>query len=635
MPNFSRKFIILIICCLGVIIYSNSFSSSFHFDDELSIVSNLSIRDLFNLKGIWNFWPTRFITYLSVAFNYYFNQLNVFGFHLFNLTVHLSNTLLVWWLISLTFLTPAIKQQEISKYSKNIAFFASLIFLTHPIQTQTVTYIIQRATSLAAFFYLLSLGFYIKSRILQEDKGSKFSCWFYYIASILACICSMFTKEFAITLPFSIILYEFFFIKEEKRINWKYVFPFLMCLLVIPSVMFFTKSVNFVEMRLVTEPSPGISWWHYLLTQTKVLVTYLRLLILPINQNIDYDYPISKSIFEFGVGISLIFLSVLLFLAARLFSKYRLLAFSIFWFFLTLLPESGVIPIKDVIFEHRLYLPMVGFAIFIVAIIHYFLANKNTKIMVILLSAIVLLYSTFTYSRNYFWKDEIVLWNDVIRKSPKKARAYSERGNAYVNKGLYDRAILDFNKAIELDPFYANAYNNRGIVFLKKEMLDRAVFDFSEAIKNNSRSAFFYYNRANAYRVKGALDAAFKDYTSAIHINKNFSLAYHNRGAIYFELGRFDLAISDYSQALKIEPNLALTLYNRGNTYKAIGKLDEAILDYSQALKIEPNLAGAYRNRAQAYFLKGQYHNAWIDVRKVKELGFEVDAKFMEELKRH
>jgi len=152
---FNRKyklFVLSSIILLGTLIYSNTFYSSFHFDDLSSIVDNSAIRNISHLQTIWNFWPTRFITYFSVALNYHFSQLNVLTYHLFNLTVHLSLGILVWQFMLFTFSTPAMQAQKITKRAKLIAFFAGLVFIAHPIQTQGVTYIIQRAASLATFF---------------------------------------------------------------------------------------------------------------------------------------------------------------------------------------------------------------------------------------------------------------------------------------------------------------------------------------------------------------------------------------------------------------------------------------------------------------------------------------------------
>ena len=155
--------------------------------------------------------------------------------------------------------------------------------------------------------------------------------------------------------------------------------PFLLTLFIIPVTMLFThnQSIDSHEMHSAIEGSADISSMHYLLTQFRVMVTYIRLLFLPLNQNLDYDYPISKSLFELPALISFLFLITILFFAKRLFSKYRLVSFSIFWFFLTLLPESSLFPIKDVIFEHRLYLPLVGYSMFLVSGVYYLFRKES------------------------------------------------------------------------------------------------------------------------------------------------------------------------------------------------------------------------------------------------------------------
>src|SRR3990167_5669134 len=216
-----RLFSAIILCCVGIIIYSNTLHGSFHFDDTGSIVENVSIRHLTDLAAIWNFWPTRFITYLSLAINYHFNGLNVFGYHLFNLIVHLGSAFLVWWLALLTLSTPRMKDEKISDHGDLIALFIGLLFVAHPIQTQAVTYIIQRAASLAALFYLASLCLYVKSRALDRGIRNPLIRKFYYGGSLVTAVLAMFTKEMSITLPFMLLLYEYCFLKPKKGLNWK------------------------------------------------------------------------------------------------------------------------------------------------------------------------------------------------------------------------------------------------------------------------------------------------------------------------------------------------------------------------------------------------------------------------------
>ncbi len=291
---------------------------------------------------------------------------------------------------------------------------------------------------MATMFYLASLCFYIKSRNSPPPCGEGKGGGIYYAFSLIFAILAMFTKETAITLPLAIVLYEYFFLKTEKNLNFKYLAPFLLTLLIIPVTMALTasgKALSFSEMRHALEGSSKISSVHYLLTQFRVMITYVRLAFLPFNQHFDYDYPIYKNVFELPVLAGLIFLTAALFYCAkRLYLNHRLLSFSILWFFLTLLPESSIFPIDAVIFEHRLYLPMVGFSLFLASGISY-LGGKNATKTIVILSLIIACYSVLTYQRNKIWISEFTLWNDSFQKSPRKETAYLNRGFAYSGRG--------------------------------------------------------------------------------------------------------------------------------------------------------------------------------------------------------
>jgi Tfp pilus assembly protein PilF len=583
---------VIILLLLGLIAYSNSFHNSFHFDDVSSIINCPALKDITNVVGIWNLSSTRFITHLSLALNYKLGGLEVFGYHVFNLLVHLGSGILAWWLVLLTLNTPALKKEPISAYAQQIAFFSSAIFLVHPIQTQPVNYIIQRATLLAAFFYLASLSLYVRAR-LTDRPG------LYYALSLLTAFLSMLSKEIAVSLPLSIALYEFCFLKSRKSLSWKRIIPFLIVLLIILLIILFTKSIKFDELRGAVESKIGVSAYHYFLTQLRVKVTYLRLLFLPISQNLDYDYPISKSFFDIPVLLSALLLIAIFSLGCLLFHRRRLLSFAIFWFFITLLPESSIIPIIDVIFEHRLYLPMLGFSLFVSCGIYYLLRAKWAKIAPAILALLVICYSVMTYQRNKVWKDEFSLWNDNILKSPLKARPYFERADAHFRQGSLERAVSDYNKTVELDPGHAKAYNHRAIIFQKQ----------------------------------GKFDQAISDYDKAISLIPLYCVAYNNRGVAYLNKGNIDQAIADYSRALDIDPNYPDAYSNRANAYLIKGYLDSAISDCNRALEINPGLAQAYENRAKAYFIKGAYSKSWKDVRMAQGLGYGVNPEFIAALK--
>jgi len=559
---------ILAIIGLGVLTYSNSFFCSFHFDDDAYIVNDFAIKNLHNLADIWNVCPCRFITFLSLAVNYHFHQLNVFGYHVFNLAIHLGSAILVWWLVLLTFSTPAMKEEKIAAHANIIALFAGLIFVSHPLQTEAVTYIWQRAASMVAFFYLASLSFYVKSRLLDSRPQAEPAIGpgiFYYLLSLAAAVAAMFTKENAITLPLMILFYEITFIKPKKNLDWLQLFPFLLAFFIIPKTMMLTMSARFQEIRTIVEGPGGISPLDYLLTQFRVMMTYIRLLFLPFNLNLDYDYPIFKSFFETPVLISFLSLAAIFYFAKRMFSKYRLISFSIFWFFLTLLPESSILPQADVIFEHRLYLPLAGYCIFLPSGIYYLciaasprgeaIPKRIISLMVVILSLILALNTFLTYQRNKIWKNEIVLWQDVVQKSPHKARPYINRGWAYYNQGNFIQAMSDYTKAIEINPDLIYPYDDRGLIYARQGELTRAISEYNKAIAINPYYAKVYDDRGVTYLKQDHYLQALADFNKAIKVNPEYVDAYNDRGGFYAQQGKLSQAMIDYKKSIKIDPD--------------------------------------------------------------------------------
>jgi tetratricopeptide (TPR) repeat protein len=506
-----------ILLLAGVLAYSNTFQSPFHFDDTRTIVNNRSIKNILDLKAVWNPWPTRFVTFLSLALNYRLGGLNVSGYHILNILVHVLSAIMVWWLMLLTFFTPVMKDEKITMHARVIALFGGLIFVTHPVQTQAVTYIIQRSASLATLFYLASLAMYVKSKLLLRQGAAGRSKWLYR-CSLTAAVLAMFSKEMTITLPLAVILYEFCFFRTDKRFDWKYAAPMLYTVLIIPVTMLLTGSVDVGGMHRVLESKTSITAWQYLLTQFRVILTYIRLLLMPVNQNLDYYYAISRSLAEPALLASMAVLAAILATAVKIFSKYRLVSFGIFWFFLTLLPESSFIPIKDVIFEHRLYLPMAGFCFFLAGGLYYVFGERSLPSAVTISLVIVICCTALSYQRNLVWKSEFTLWNDVVRKSPMKARPYNNRGCIYREKGRIAEAIADFDRAIKRNPRLAPIYRNRGLAYRRQGKLQQAIADYTKAIEIKPGYASAYYERAAIYLIMKDYDKAWADVKKAISL---------------------------------------------------------------------------------------------------------------------
>ena len=543
--------VFLAILVIGFAVYFNSLESSFHFDDQAYIQGNPNIRTLTNLDV--TFWanPTVFLTYLSFALNYQYAHFEVFGYHVFNTFIHIFSSYLVYWLL---FLTLKIETNDkIKRYPHLIPFFSALLFLCHPLQTQAVTYIAQRATSLATLFYLLGLVLYIKARLSEN-------VWILTLAAIITAM-AMFTKEIAFTLPITICVYDFIFLnykKEPLPTRLATFFPFLLSLLIIPSIRFFYLALKgtptFSNIALETTAIPKL---HYLFTEFNVIRTYLRLLFLPINQNIDYDYPISTNLFELHTLLSLTLLISLLLIAIKALKHHKSIAFGIFWFFITLSVESSFIPIKDVIFEHRLYLPMVGFSLF--ASVGLFSILNNIKPYIISLSFIICALSFLTTERNKIWKNEISLWGDSVQKNPTNPRALQNSANAYLQ---------------EVRPLDALPYLENAIKYAKnRKMMDDA-------------TTVSLYNLGRVYVIIKKYTLAIQSLSEAVSRHPDFAQAWAFLGFAYQNTGDYKKAEDAYKRSEQINPNNP-TLYEFLSSYfKKIHNDQKAEVYLRKALKL-------------------------------------------------
>ncbi len=580
--------LILVILTMGIIAYSNSFDCSIHFDDR-NIFHYSVTRDSATVADWIHLFPNRPLGIVTFAANYNIHKLDIWGYHLVNLTIHLINALLIWWLTLITFATPLMKEEPISRHKTAIAFLTALLFVTHPLATQSVTYIVQRFASLATLFYFLSLILFVKGRLLP---GNKNTAMILFGSSLVSAVCGMLTKEIVFTLPFAIVLYDYCFIKtslSKPEVKDKsLIFSFIMLVIFI-LIYFRNRSLNVFD---TIPPDQGysysISMKEYFFTQFRVVLTYIRLFIFPFNQNFDYDYAISTGFFQIKTFLSFLVLLCILLTGVGLFKKYRLISFGIFWFFLTLSVESSIVPVsQNVIFEHRTYLPGFGFFIAFTGAFFYLFREQYFRMALMIILMIAAVNTVLTYQRNKIWENEYTLWTDCLKKSPDKARVNMERGIANIEIGQYQSAIGDLNKAIRLNPYYAKSYYNRGLVCAKLGLYRQTIEDCSEAI-----------------RLK-------PDYTDA----------YNNRGNAYAELGQYPLAIEDYNKTLRLIPGYYQVYVNRGNVYNKLNQYQKALEDYNRALILKPDDIRAYTNRAILYFNHHNENLGCLDSKRACELG--------------
>ncbi len=637
----------LVLILLGLAIYAQTFGFSFVFDDNYFMFNTPYIRGFDKINQIWTIFPkTRMVGVYSFALNYCINRLNPQGYHIFNFGIHLLAVGLVW-------ATAAVLFKIVGWIPQDLPFIIALLFLVHPCQTQAVTYISQRFESMATVFYIGSIYSYLCGRI----SSSKRRRIFLFTCSVGFAVLGILTKEVAVTIPLMILAVEFILLNRspfnfKKSPSWK--LYLLITVLGALFVFLFMKMVrtNFVDIYFhFSAPSEShngdmITGGKYVLTQMRVFLTFLRLLILPVNQNADYDYPLSTGLLHPPLTlVGLCLVGFITFLIFRLRKQWPLIAFGFAW--ILIIFSINTAPRVNVIFEHKLYLISFGFFLATVSTLSTII--KDRKILFGLLIMLIVVLSLASYKRNQVWKNDLTLWEDVSRKSPYKARPRYNRGFAYFNRGNFIKAIPDFNKAIEINPGYVEAYINRGIIYYEEGNLTAALSDYNKAIKINPNVAEAYYNRGDAYAKQNNLTGALSDYNKAIELNPDYAQAYTNRGSIYVKQGNFIQALSNYNKAIEIYPAVAvptdLTIwldrpktasageviksyyssyadayYNRGCVYDKLGNFTGALSDYSIAIVINSNYADAYNNRGFIYSRLGNYTQAISDFTKAIEI---------------
>jgi tetratricopeptide (TPR) repeat protein len=599
----------------------------FQFDDPRSITEVPFVRDIHQFPNAATL--PRAVGFFTFALNYRLHGTDVVGYHIVNLIIHILNALLVYALILLSFRTPVLKGSSLQASAKLIALFSALLFAGHPIQTQAVTYIAQRFASLATLFYLASLVAYVRSRLASMERPSRYQSVVWYMASLISAVLAMKTKEIAFTLPVVIVLFEFLFFKGPMKKRVLVLLPLLFTMVIIPLTLLGTARPlddMLSDISEATKVHTTGSRGEYLVTEFTVIVTYLRLLFFPANQNLDYDYPLFESFFTPEVVFSFLFLALILGTGAyllyrdrQLHGAGRLTAFGIFWFFITLSVESSIIPIADVIFEHRLYLPSVGFFLSGTSALFWGAERlearwaKAERAVVIALATAVVVFTSLTFARNIVWQSEVSLWEDVIKKSPGKARGYNGLGLAYFNRGRYDKAIEAFARAIALHPSYGVAFNNIGNAFYRNGLYDRAIEAQTKAITLEPDNAIFRDNRGLSYAATGAYDRAIDDFTKATALDPSYAKSYHNLGFVYHSKGLYLLAIEEYTKAISLDPGNAVFRSNRGLSYAAKGEYERAVEEYTVAIALNPGFVDAYNGRGTAYGLQGRYDEAIAD----------------------
>lgn len=616
---FANRFVQLVLLISAVAaVYSNSLAGSFHFDDVF-LLQDPAILHRDYLAGLGG---TRYIPELSFILNYALGGREVLGWHLVNLALHGITVALVYVIARLL----VGRLEPDGSHRAWLPFAAALLFAVHPIQTEAVDYIWQRVAILAALFYLASVVLFILAR-LRSGGASK---WLLWLGALLMGFLAMKCKENSFTLPFAVLLTDWLLIPKSP---WRERWPALAFLLLLPVI-------PLSHLDIMQDPGTGllsqtvdITWWSYLLTESHVVLTYLRLLFLPLDQNLDYDYPLVQGLDPLtcaALAFHLLLMAgcvMLLWRRDRFHPLLALAAFGLLWFYLTLAVESGLVPIRDVIFEHRLYLPSAGFIIAMVSLGAWALGKLPAPLLrrgcaVVIVTALTVGFGGLTYARNRVWHDELSLWSDVVQKSPGKARGHSNLALAYQSEGRKDLALKEFETAhaeapddvgimldlvgdyelagqdssalallkhaVEVAPGNADVHHWLGSLYLRAGALGPAEQEFTRAIALKPDDAGFHNDLGTAYERSGDYAAAVREYRESTRLDAASSLAWGNLGAAEQESGDMGAALQAYGHALALDPDNSRALFDYAVAELQTGHPTEAGKAFGQVLALQP-----------------------------------------------
>ena len=498
-PKYLFTFISLFI--ILILIYSNSFYGEWHFDDYANIVINPHIQiksfSLPEIKhcmyGIYHDRLLRPLSYLSFALNYKLGGMDVFGFHVVNFIIHYLSAVFLFLFIYNTLKLPKLKDQY-ENIAYPVALLATFFWALNPVWVTSVTYVVQRMASMAGLFYIMSMYFYLKGRTSAHISKRPISSILFFILCITSGLAAVLSKENAVMLPVSILLFDLFLIQgftKENIIKYIKISTLPVLLILIIGFIYtggFSNALGGYEIR-------DFSMTQRLLTEPRVILFYLSLLFYPVSSRLTllYDMEVSRSLLHPWTTIpSILLILVIIGFAFYIARKRPLLSFSIIFYFLNHIIEGSIFSL-ELIYEHRNYLPsmllFVPFAEFIIYAIDYF-SNKKIIRFIIALGIALILFGEgdITYSRNKTVSDDLLLWLDNIDKSPKLSRPHTNAGRVYYINNEEEKAYQEYQKAMTLNNFgseeaFAIQESNLGLLYFKKMQDDLAMDYFRKSSK--------------------------------------------------------------------------------------------------------------------------------------------------------
>ncbi|MGB2987436.1 MAG: tetratricopeptide repeat protein, partial [Phycisphaerae bacterium] len=621
-PWIGRLLPPVLIIAVGLVTYVNSFAGVFLFDDRLHILGTR------RLETLWPLWEAlarrRPVVDYSLAVNYVIGGESVWSYHAVNLAIHILAGLTLYGIVRRTLLRevrvasrlPLPDGRGSGRASTWLALVVALIWVVHPLQTQAVTYLIQRAESLMGLFYLLTL--YCVIRGVDSPRR----VW-WYLAAVVSCALGMGSKAVMVTAPVVVLLYDRVFVSksvgEILRRRWGLYLGLAASWSVLWACGITQAVLNpSVKTTNIGFGFKGITPLEYMLTQCGVLAQYLKLSLWPHPLCLDYYWPVARTadeIVPFAIPI-LVLVSVILW---ALFNKPAL-GFVGACFFLILAPTSSFIPIKDPLFEHRMYLSLAAVTVIVVIGADFVLRYLTTRLSlsepirrVMAAGLVVLVVGSLGYGtirRNEMYHSEVSMWRDVLSKRPGSPRAAENLGTALLAAGEMEEAIKELQNAVRINPYSFRVHNGLGFALVAQGRLDEAIESFREAVRLKPTFIRAHLNLGSALTEMGRIDEAADHFRAVLWAHPNSTEAHYSLGNALFSQGHIEQAIEEYRKVLQNEPGHDKAWGNLGTALLNTRRVDEAVRAFHEALRANPDSESAHNGLGIALATKGKLEEA-------------------------
>jgi tetratricopeptide (TPR) repeat protein len=605
----STLFAFLLLFLLVFCVYSNTFNATWHMDDYPNIVENAKLHppDLNPQSLYQSFFARpgrpdklhRPAACLTLALNWYWGADDVSGYHLVNIAIHLLTAMFLYLTILKLFDSPNLKDKY-QRYSYSISLLATLFWVLNPIQTQAVTYIVQRMAAMAAMFYILSMYFYLNARTNDFPLKRVFN----YFGCGLSFVLALASKENAATLPLAIILVEFIFFQDLSRSRIRKAF---VSIIAGSGALIFLAGVSFFfhgdPLSFLNYGSRGFSPLQRLMTEPRIVLFYLSQILYPVptRLSIEHDVTISTSLLHPWTTLpSILLVLFLIGLGLTLMKKRPILSFAILFFFLNHIIESTIIGL-ELVFEHRNYLPslflFLPVSVAFIKLLHYY-RNRNAPMRFILPSFLILLLiglGSATYIRNLAWLTEKSLWEDAIQKAPERARPVFNLARQYYKRtGQFDVALKLYKKTLDLNsanPEYtrALAFNGMANVYNLKKQYQKVIDHLQKSLSAYPEFEIAEYNLVLALAKKRQWAQATETVSSLLSKHPDRSYYLYLKGALLNQQKKPQEALIHLRGALRKAPQSKQVLVAIGQAFNMMGQYRRAVWFYRQAWKIGPD----------------------------------------------